>query len=335
MELMQNPQYRNSYGIILMLIHSLALPMLYVINKYVMKFIHSNQVVFLYKTVVLLGIIPWVLYGGLNCLKTKRLKLHILRGIVSTAGGLLFMYGLNKVDIAGATAMNKMEPILTMIVAALYFKEHLSSAKIVTIILSSVGMLLSAYQFIGWDGSSIYFPWMEATPHNSPSFNYHYLFLLGAALLWTANSSIIKALGTTESNRTQMLYISIISVIVSMPTALCTWEWQTVAEGITLPWVTSIQSITDLGLTTPLMELILLSALMHFLHVACYFQSLKVAEMSTVIPFDYSRLIFGAILGYCVFGEIPTFSAYVGYTMILCSGLYLLKQTSTPRRTKI
>jgi len=314
-----------------MLIHSLALPMLYVINKYVMKFIHSNQVVFLYKSAVLVGILPWVLYGGLDCIRTKRLKLHLLRGVVSTVGGLMFMYGLNHVDVASSTAMNKMEPILVMLVATLYFKEQLSLAKIVTIALSFVGMLLTAYQFIGWDGG-LYFPWMDSA-HSSPPFNYHYLILFGAVLLWTANSSIIKALGTTESNRTQLFYISVISVLVSMPAALCTWSWNTVG-GVTIPWVTSVQSIEDIGLTSQLVELILLSALMHFLHVVCYFQSLKVAEMSVVIPFDYSRLIFGAILGYYFFGDVPTFSAYVGYTLILTSGLYLLRQTSAGYKKK-
>lgn len=322
----QPSQYRNIYGIILMLIHAIALPMLYVINKYLMNSIPSSQVVFLYKSAVLIGILPWILHGGLDCIKTSKLGLHMARGVVSTLGALLFMHGLHKVDVASATALNKMEPILLMLVSAIYFKERLCATKIVTLILSFIGMLLVSYQFVSWGDNGVYFPWVGAT-QEEVVFNKYYLYIFAAMLLWTANSSIIKALGRTESNRTQLFYISVISVLVSMPTAFCTFSFEPFGF-ISLPKINNIMSISDLNITTQIGELIMLSALMHFLHVVCYFQSLKVAEMSVVIPFDYSRLIFGAILGYSFFGHVPTFSAYVGYALILISGVYLFRYTS-------
>ena len=321
------PQYRNLYGIILMLLHSLALPMLYSINKYLMRSLSSSQVVFLYKFAVLIGILPWIFWGGLKCLKTNRFKLHLMRGFVSTIGALMFMFGLKNVDVASAAAINKMEPILVMVVASVYFKEQLNKEKIITIVLSFIGMLLTAYQFIDFAEGKIFFPWLNSNTE-IPPFNFHYLILFGAVILWTANSSIVKSLGKTESNRTQLFYISLISVIISMPAALFRWQWENMGY-ISLPIFDGIVSITDLNLTNAIVELVLLSAFMHFLHVVCYFQSLKVAEMSVVIPFDYSRLIFGAILGYYFFNEKPTFSAFIGYGLILGSGLFLIRKTTS------
>ena len=47
--------------------------------------------------------------------------------------------------------------------------------------------------------------------------------------------------------------------------------------------------------------------------------------MSTVAPFDYTRLVFTCILAYLITGDLPQHtSQYVGYTMIIVSGAVLV-----------
>lgn len=324
----QPTKYSNTNGIVLMLINAFATSMLYCIMKYLTEFITSHQVVFLYKLLVLVGIIPWILYDGVSCLKTRRLKVHLLRGFVSTTGALCFMYGMSKVDIASATALNKMEPILLMIVGALYFKEKLSNAKILAVVLSCVGMLFVVYPIVTLSGGKINFIWQKTSePFN---FNYNYLIILIGVLLWTVNSSVVKVLGKTESNRTQLFYVSVISVLVSMPVALFDWGTNSVL-GINIPWISNLNSFSNL--TMPAVGLLLCLGMLHFIHVACNFQALKIAEMSVVAPFDYSKLVFGGFLGFCFFNNIPTLSAYVGYILILVSGIYLLKAEAKLKKT--
>lgn len=317
----QQDQYKNTNGIVLMLINAFATSMLYVIAKYLTEFLTSNQVVFIYKSLVLVGIIPWILYDGISCVKTKKLKLHLLRGLVSTLGALFFFYGMSKVDIASATALNKMEPVLLMIISAIFFKEKLSNAKILTIILSCVGMLFVVYPFITLTDAGISFPFFDKDIKGE-EFNYNYLIVLLGVLLWTANSSVIKILGRTESNRTQLFYVSLISVIVSMPTALFQWDHQIFA-GMNILWINGMNSFSNIN--SQIVGFLLCLGMLHFMHVACYFQSLKIAEMSAVAPFDYSKLVFGGVLGYCFFNNAPTVSAYIGYALIIGSGIYLLK----------
>ncbi len=309
-----------------MLVNAFATSMLYVVAKYLTGFISSNQVVFLYKFLVLVGLIPWILYDGISCLKTKKLKVHILRGIMSTGGALCFMYGMTKVDIASATALNKMEPILLMIVSALYFKEELGRSKIFAVVFSCIGMLFVVYPIVTFANGNIEFSLLSST---KPSFNYNYLIILAGVLLWTINTSIVKVLGRTESNRTQLFYVSVISVLVAGPTAL--FEWSSV-NGIPVP--ASFDASFLSNLTMPAVGLLLCLGMLHFIHVACNFQSLKMAEMSVVAPFDYSKLVFGGFLGYCFFGNEPSFSAYIGYILILMSGVYLLR-VETRNRSKI
>lgn len=317
----ETKQQKNINGIILMLINTFATAMLYIAAKYLTNFISSNQVVFFYKSLVLVGILPWILYEGLDCIKTKKLKLHLLRGFFSTSGALCFFYGLSKVDIASATALNKMEPILLMIASALYFKEKLSLLKIFTVITSFLGMLFVVFPIITFNESNnLTFIWQNF--NQISNLNYHYLIIILAVLLWTMNSSVIKNLGKTESNRTQLFYISVISVLISMPTAIFSWNMENFI-GFQVPWISGISSFE--GLTVQAIGILLCLGMLHFMHVSCYFQSLKVADMSVVIPFDYSRMVFAGVLGFCFFNTLPTLSQYVGYSLILVSGVFLIK----------
>lgn len=327
---MQDPKYRNIYGIFLMLLHSLAASILYAINKYLTGFISSNQVVFLYKLIVLIGILPWVFRDGISGLKTNKLKLHLMRGFVSTVAALCFFNGLSKVDIASATALNKMEPVLLMIIGVIYFKEKLTTPKLLTLLFSFLGMLFVIYPVVNLDENGNYS--LMSLFSGFEEINYNYLIILCAVLLWTINSSVIKVLGKTESNKVQLFYVSLISVLVSLPTAMFSWSTQNI-NGVEILWINEVSPFANFDST--IMMLLIAVAFMHFIHVTCFFQSLKVGEMSIVIPFDYSRLIIGGMIGYYFFDAKPTLSSLIGYGLILTSGIYLLHIQTLNKRKKI
>ena len=52
--------------------------------------------------------------------------------------------------------------------------------------------------------------------------------------------------------------------------------------------------------------------------------SLRLGELSAIMPFRYSRIVFLIILGFLVFGERPTASMLIGATLILISGVYIM-----------
>jgi drug/metabolite transporter (DMT)-like permease len=319
--------YRNTNGIVLMLINAFATSMLYCIMKFLTGFINSHQVVFFYKLIVLVGLIPWILYDGISCIKTRKLKIHILRGFVSTAGALCFMYGMSKVDIASATALNKMEPVLLMIVGALYFKEQLTFPKIMVVVVSCLGMFFVVYPIVDIVEGKLVLPWLSNEA--STEFNYNYLIILLGVFLWTVNTSVVKVLGKTESNRTQLFYVSLISVFVAGPVALLKWAPLS-SSAILFPTAVDLSFLSNL--TMHAVGLLFCLGMLHFIHVACNFQSLKMAEMSVVAPFDYSKLVFGGILGFCFFGSVPTVSALIGYVLIIGSGIYFLKTEAALRK---
>ena len=56
---------------------------------------------------------------------------------------------------------------------------------------------------------------------------------------------------------------------------------------------------------------------------SCMVSSLRVGETTAVAPFEYSRLVFAAIIGFFFFAEIPSSWTWVGTSLIVGSTLYI------------
>jgi drug/metabolite transporter (DMT)-like permease len=51
-----------------------------------------------------------------------------------------------------------------------------------------------------------------------------------------------------------------------------------------------------------------------------------------VSPFYYLSLIWASILGYAIWGEVPTVALVIGSVIVVASGLFLLWRESSARR---
>jgi len=69
---------------------------------------------------------------------------------------------------------------------------------------------------------------------------------------------------------------------------------------------------------------IFLSAL--FVTLGYYFSvlTIKTANISTTSPFRYTIIIFGIILGYFIFNEIPALNMIFGSLIIMGSGIFII-----------
>ena len=55
----------------------------------------------------------------------------------------------------------------------------------------------------------------------------------------------------------------------------------------------------------------------------CLAQAFREADATTVLPFDFLRLIWASLLGYFLFGQIPELLVWVGGAVIFSSTVYL------------
>lgn len=283
-----------SSGILLMIVHAIAMSGLYVVSKKLMHTLHPNQVAFLYKFAILIAILPWCFVGGFkNNLKTNRLGTHVARGTFSIMASLCFFFALSKLNVLDAAAITFLEQTLIVFVGVIFFKEQMNIAKLVFILCGLTGTLL------------IIKPGFQ-------EFNGYYIYLFMALLFWAGNNITIKVLGKTERSKGQLFYVTLVSSIVSFPLALQAWEpiqlWH--------------------------LKYLAILAVCYLIHSAALFKAFKYADISTVMPYDYTRLVFGGILGYIIFSEIPDRFSMTGYLIITLGGLYLIHYEARKKHKK-
>ncbi len=272
-------------GILLMIIHAISLSSVYVIGKKLTISINPEQVAFLYKFSVLVAITPWCFKGGfVNNLKTKKFGIHMARGLFSAIATLCFYHGLQAVRTADAAAITYLEQILVLIIGVTYFKEKMSFTKLIAIGCGVTGAL-----FVIKPGFQEF---------NS---NYTYIFL--AIFFWAMNNFSVKVLGKTERTKTQLFYAMLFGSIFTFPFAM-NHEWK--------------------GFEPYMIKYLVILAVFHLLHVISFFRAFKYADISSVMPFDYTRLIFTGLLSFAFLGEIPDNAAIIGYAIISMGGIYLI-----------
>lgn len=121
--------------------------------------------------------------------------------------------------------------------------------------------------------------------------------------------TIAKTLTRTESSATSVVYLMIFQSPITLLIALPVW-------------------VTPLPGEWPLLVgagLLLGGA--HF----CFMQSVRLADISALEPYNFVRLIFAAVLGYFLFSEIPDMWTWVGGLMIVVATSYLARREAALR----
>jgi drug/metabolite transporter (DMT)-like permease len=316
-------------GIVFMLINALAMSIIYVVAKDLAKELHSSLIVFLYKFSILVITIPWCMQNSFEGFKTNRLKLHAVRGFFSIAGSLSLYFAISHIDLADITAVGYIEQVILVIVGMLYFKEVVTPSKIIAIIISFLGVILVVHP---WIAELKILPIPEFLQDNDFSFNPYYIFVFMSIGFWATNCIIIKVLGRTEKSKVQLFYVMLFSSIYSFPLAFMKWRLEYEFLGLPIKMPYEFYSFAELGLKWDHLKYIVVLAACYFTHSITFFKSLKYADLSTVIPFDYSRIIFTGILGYLAFGESPEYGSLIGYAFIVFSGIYIVKAEAARKK---
>jgi drug/metabolite transporter (DMT)-like permease len=66
----------------------------------------------------------------------------------------------------------------------------------------------------------------------------------------------------------------------------------------------------------------------------CVNRSLKLAPASTVVPYQYTMILWAVMFGYAVFGDVPSFPMALGAIIITAAGLYIFLRERELGRTE-
>ncbi|WP_244349830.1 DMT family transporter [Thermostichus vulcanus] len=128
------------------------------------------------------------------------------------------------------------------------------------------------------------------------------LTLIASALFaWV--TIVIKMLSRTESSITITAYMGLLQTPMSFLAAVWVWTWPSPEQWLWMVAMGLLGTIGQVALT----------------------QAYKLADVTTVMPLDFSRLIWASLIGFWVFAEIPDWWTCLGGALIFAgatSGVY-------------
>ena len=127
------------------------------------------------------------------------------------------------------------------------------------------------------------------------------LLVVGSAALWAVAMLLIKIISRKDSSVTIVAWMGVFLCLFSLGPAL--WVWQT-------PTLVDLNWLLLIGLTGSIAQVSLS-------------QSLKITDPTAIMPLDFLKLIWTALIGIWFFAEIPDIYTWLGASIIFLAGLYI------------
>jgi drug/metabolite transporter (DMT)-like permease len=137
-----------------------------------------------------------------------------------------------------------------------------------------------------------------------------YLLVLAAAIIY----SMIFVSGKHLSHKD-----SVITLVFSLHLGMG------LMATLVLPWVWIPVSLAELG---QLSLLTVIALFAHYLFTAAFAR----ADVSALAPFEYTSLLWATAIGYLVWQDIPTREVWIGASIIIACGLYVVHRESLRQR---
>ncbi len=125
-----------------MLLASVNFALLNILVKYLSEDFNLSQIIFFRSFFAVIFILPWIFNSGINSLKTKSIKLQLIRCSLAIVAMYLWFYSISKIPLAEATAINFTAPIFGAIFAIFLLKEKIKLRRIIAILVSLIGALI-------------------------------------------------------------------------------------------------------------------------------------------------------------------------------------------------
>lgn len=224
---------------------------------------------------------------------TQRPWGQLTRGIQAIISMALTFAALARLPLVDATAISFAAPLITVALAALILKEPVHAFRWSAAVVGFGGVLVMLWPYL--DVRSLFYVGSIDRAIGA-------LCALGGAISYAATVIQTRRLTDTETTSSIVLYFSLICAVVGLCTAPFGWIAPSPMEFFMLIMIGTLGGLSHLLVT----------------------ESYRYAPTSVVAPFDYTAMIWTFLLGYFVFGELPSVFIYVGSTIVVVCGLFVL-----------
>ncbi len=247
--------------------------------------VHVTESLF-YRQLIAMPLICFLIWRsqvGWPSIVSNKHGLHVLRSILGIFAMGLNFWAMTLLPLADATTISFTVPIFATLFAALILREKVGIRRWSAILIGFVGVLI----VIQPGGSLI--PAFGAT------------VALAGALVTASVTLVIRMLGRTETSVVTIFWFS----VYTLPAlAICAYIYGGGHDAKTWGYLLGIGIFGALGQLS-------------------ITQSLRFAPVSTIVPMDYSALIWATIFGIVIFGQFPGLSIWIGAPIIIGSGLFI------------
>jgi len=261
-------------------------------------------------TVLMAVIAPFE--GGWALLYTKRLGTHIFRGILVVFTNMTLFLALAVMPLADAIAIFFIGPLIITVFSVIFLGESVGPRRWIAVGMGLVGVVVMVRP-------------------GSASFQLVALLPLISAISYAGLQTLTRKVGGTEKAGTLTFYIQISFIFVGVGMGLTVGDGRFAVTGdpsldfLLREWIWPASS-----------DWLLLLMLGVSSTFAGYFisQAYRMCEAGLAAPFEYTAMVLAIFWGLVVFGEWPDTIAWIGISLIIGGGLFMLWREAVANRAQ-
>lgn len=205
------------------------------------------------------------------------LPMLLARSLCGMVGIFANFYAIDKLSLADATMLNKMSPFFAILSAAILLKEKIGIVQYLAVLGAFGGSLLVIKPGFSADAFPAFIGLCGG---------------IGAGIAF----SCVRALSRRGENSGRIVFVfSALSCLVTLPFLLLDYHPMTTVQLLYLLGAGAAGAVGQYGMTL----------------------AYAYAEVKDISIFNYSQVIFAALLGFAFFGQKPDGASIVGYVIIL------------------
>jgi drug/metabolite transporter (DMT)-like permease len=252
-----------------------------------------GQVIFARNFFALLPILLFLVWRGElgHGLKTSRPLGHAARAAIGIVGMCFGFAALQRLSLPDATAIGFALPIFTVVLSALLLGETVRIYRWSAVGVGLVGVLIMLWPYLSF---------VHGGAARSDSVGA--LLALASAVAGAFATIQVRRLTATEHTAAIVFYFSVIAAFLALLTLALGWPWPTPGEAALLIGIGTAGGCGQIVQT----------------------ESFRRASASVIAPFDYFSMIWAIVIGYVLFGELPTVLVLTGAALVIGAGIFVI-----------
>jgi drug/metabolite transporter (DMT)-like permease len=241
------------------------------------------------------------LEGGFANLKTKRIKLHLLRGMCVVFANMVFFLSLASLPFADATAVFFIAPLIITGFAVLFLGEKVGLRRWLAVGVGLIGVIV-------------------ILKPGSDSMRWIALMPAAAAIAYAALHTLTRKIGVAEKASTMSFYIQVTFIVVSGTIGIGLGDGRFHGTGDP-----SLDFLFRAWVIPTRFDFLVMVAIGIGSAGGGYLisQAYRIAEAGKIAPFEYVAMPLAIMWGVLIWNEWPDMYTWIGITLIVGAGLYV------------